>query len=32
MNARETYEFWLSSPDFDEAAKEELRSIADDER
>lgn len=31
MNARETYEFWLSSPYFDEAAKEELRAIAADE-
>ncbi len=30
MNARETYELWLSSPYFAEAAKEELRSIAGD--
>lgn len=32
MNARETYEFWLSSPYFNEAAKEELYTIINDEK
>lgn len=30
MNARETYEFWLSNPYFDEDTKAELRSIGND--
>lgn len=32
MKARETYEFWLENSYFDETTKEELRSIADDEK
>lgn len=32
MNARETYEFWLTDSYFDERTKEELRSIAEDEK
>ncbi len=32
MGYRETYEEWLTSPAFDEKTKEELRSIADDEK
>ena len=32
MGYREDYEFWLESPYFDEATKEELRSIAGDEK
>ena len=31
MNARESYEQWLTSPVFDQATKDELRSIAGDE-
>ena len=30
MNARQRYDFWLNSPDIDEATKEELRAIASD--
>ena len=30
MNAQERYAYWLNSPDVDEAAKAELRAIADD--
>ncbi|MDO5409611.1 MAG: phospho-sugar mutase [Lachnospiraceae bacterium] len=30
MNAKETYEFWLNDPYFDEETKTELRAIADD--
>lgn len=32
MNAQETYEFWLSSPYFDEAAKKELYAIINDKK
>ena len=32
MDYREVYEAWLSNPYFDEATKEELRGIADDEK
>lgn len=32
MNAREIYEFWLTDSYFDEKTKEELRSIAEDEK
>ena len=32
MNYKEQYEFWLSSPYFDEATKDELKSIANDEK
>ena len=32
MDRKELYEFWCSDPYFDEAAQEELRGIADDEK
>ena len=32
MSYREAYESWLSNPYFDEDTKEELRSIANDEK
>ena len=32
MDARKTYEFWCTSPYFDEATKEELRAIKEDEK
>ncbi|MGN1191690.1 MAG: phospho-sugar mutase [Dorea sp.] len=32
MNAKETYEFWLNDPYFDHATKQELASIAGDEK
>ena len=32
MDAREIYEFWLTDSYFDEKTKEELRSIAEDEK
>ncbi|MGN0331765.1 MAG: phospho-sugar mutase [Lachnospiraceae bacterium] len=31
MNARETYEFWMTNPYFDDDTKNELRNIAEDE-
>ena len=31
MEYRESYEEWLKNPYFDDATKEELRSIADDD-
>ena len=32
MDYRNVYEEWLSNPYFDEATKEELRGIADDDK
>ena len=32
MNYKDTYQDWLQNPYFDEATKEELRAIADDEK
>ena len=32
MDYKEIYEEWLSNPYFDEATKEELRSIKDDDK
>lgn len=32
MNYKEQYDFWLNNPYFDEATKEELRSISSDEK
>lgn len=32
MNARETYDFWMKDPYFDEDTKKELAAIADDEK
>ena len=32
MDAMKTYEFWCTSPYFDEATKEELRAIKEDEK
>ena len=32
MSYKDTYNDWLQNPYFDEATKEELRAIADDEK